>query len=226
MLNSVTLVAFHDELEKIASHGVELLGLGTLAAPHAYNAATGKRVSHKTERNAELAGLGVLAAPSLAHYGKKALKAGTKLMKKADADLWEPGTGRVIGPGGTAAANRGVSTVGKAAPKKPQFTLSHLQKAYQSQGLKPGLKSVARLATKAASANLEKEAFIGKLLGGAAKAAPKAPLKMSFQGHANAIKKVAPGTKVDPRGVTNVKDFDPMRQAVKKQRFIEVPGLT
>lgn len=60
--------------EKTASHGMELAGLGILAAPHLYNAATGKSVSHKTERNAELAGLGVLAAPSAYAVGKSLLK--------------------------------------------------------------------------------------------------------------------------------------------------------
>lgn len=68
---------FGDELSKIAeSHGMELAGLGMLAAPHIYHAATGKKVSDKTERNTELAGLGTLAAPSVAHFGKKLLGKG------------------------------------------------------------------------------------------------------------------------------------------------------
>lgn len=64
-----TLEAFFDELEKIsagkfdAHDAIELAGLATLSAPHAYNALTGKNLDHKVERNAELAGLGILAAP-------------------------------------------------------------------------------------------------------------------------------------------------------------------
>lgn len=70
--------SFADELEKISTgvgeHVAELAGLGTLAAPHAYSAVTGKKPSHKTERNVELAGLGILAAPSAINLGKHLLK--------------------------------------------------------------------------------------------------------------------------------------------------------
>lgn len=140
-----TVLAFRDELEKIAGHGIELAGLGMLAAPHAYNAVTGKSVSKKTERNAELAGLGTLAAPSLAHYGAKALK----LVKKADFDMWNPSTGHVSGgTGGTRAANMGVSTAAKSVAK-PKFTMDHLKGAYQKAGIKPGLKSALNVVKKA-----------------------------------------------------------------------------
>lgn len=66
--------AFASEFQKIAedktgSRAAELIGLGTLAAPHLYNLATGKDVSHKTNRNTELAGLGILALPSLLKKG-------------------------------------------------------------------------------------------------------------------------------------------------------------
>ena len=63
------LSAFADELEKIATgmwgHAAEVGGLGILAAPHVYNAVTGKKAKEKTVRNSELAGLGLLAAPSV-----------------------------------------------------------------------------------------------------------------------------------------------------------------
>ena len=51
-------------------HGIELAGLGTLAAPSAYHMATGKDMSEKNKHRAELGGLGILAGPSLAHAGK------------------------------------------------------------------------------------------------------------------------------------------------------------
>ena len=78
-MNKEMFGSFKDELTKIASkadlatHAVELAGLGTLAAPHIYSAVTGKRAKHKTERAAELGGLGTLAAPSIKSLATHAL---------------------------------------------------------------------------------------------------------------------------------------------------------
>lgn len=71
--------------------------------------------------------------------------------KKAESDLWEPTTGRVIGGAmGSRAANRGIA--GAAAAAKPKFTLDHLRTAYAKSGLKPAITSVLKKAsvTKAA----------------------------------------------------------------------------
>lgn len=72
------------------------------------------------------------------------------LFKKADADLWNPSTGHVIGEGGSRAFNRGVSTAASTAAKKPAFTMAHLMAAKAKlpgggayQGLKRGIGAVA-----------------------------------------------------------------------------------
>lgn len=78
-MNSQQMKAFSDELEKIASHGVELAGLGILAAPSAAELA-GIKVKEKHKHIAEIAGLGTLAYPSL-----KAIKAG--ITKKASKQV-------------------------------------------------------------------------------------------------------------------------------------------
>jgi hypothetical protein len=118
-MDRVLLEAFSDELRKIASpwgHAAEVVGLGTLAAPHVYNAVTGKKASHKTERNTELAGLGILAAPSV-----KALMSKAKIahVKRAAVDkLIQKGV-QTLGTG-RAAVKSGMR-VGSAltAPAKP-----------------------------------------------------------------------------------------------------------
>lgn len=61
-----------------ASHAIELLGLGTLAAPSVHEL-RGKKVNEKTKAMAETAGLGILAAPSMYELSKK----GLNLVKKA-----------------------------------------------------------------------------------------------------------------------------------------------
>ena len=65
---------FSDELVKISnklSMGLDLAGLGMLAAPTAYKKITGKKVSEKTSDVAELGGLGTLAASVGAHLLKR-----------------------------------------------------------------------------------------------------------------------------------------------------------
>lgn len=56
----------NDEINPHASHGIEIAGLSTLAAPHF----TKKPWSHGAIRASELAGLGLLAIPSIYHFGK------------------------------------------------------------------------------------------------------------------------------------------------------------
>ncbi len=65
------------ELDKKASgesalyHGVELAGLGILAAPSVMHMAKMKPMSEKNYHRAEVAGLGILAAPSMVALAKK-----------------------------------------------------------------------------------------------------------------------------------------------------------
>ncbi len=74
-MHPITLLAFQNELElleKSANHGVELAGLGLLAAPSVAHM-KGKEWSEKNKARAEVAGLGVLAAPSALAVGKAGL---------------------------------------------------------------------------------------------------------------------------------------------------------
>lgn len=148
-MNVATYSAFKDELEKIAWHsGAEIAGLGILAAP-TIQKMRGKPMSENATHAAEIGGLGTLAVPAAHSIYKAVKKGGLAAIKHASAtkeasDLWNPSTGHVIGEGGTKAFNRGVSTAGSAAVKKPAFTLAHLQGAYQKAGIKPGLGSAVR----------------------------------------------------------------------------------
>ena len=63
-----TIMAFADELEKMAGHKAELAGLGILAAPALSRMAKGKS---DWEDKAEVGGLGVLAYPSAKALLKK-----------------------------------------------------------------------------------------------------------------------------------------------------------
>jgi hypothetical protein len=109
-------------------HAAEVAGLGTLAAPHIYNAVTGKKATHKTERNTELAGLGILAAPSV-----KAL-----LTKRANVNP-SAFTGRaaakLFGGGGTKTL---ADTARRAAPSGEKL-LEQIRKAKASYGKTPSL---------------------------------------------------------------------------------------
>jgi hypothetical protein len=140
----------------LAGHAAEVAGLGILAAPHAYNAITGKKASHKTERNTELAGLGVLAAPSIHAIGKHLMKRAMveafsdELAKIADAMLTptalrmvrgavgqvahaQPQTGRALHMlGGTAKVAPAATAA--AAPAKKVFDLAAYRTAKANQG--------------------------------------------------------------------------------------------
>lgn len=208
-----TLHAFRDEIEKVASHGVELAGLGILAAPHAYNALTGKKMSHKTERNAELAGLGTLASPSLAHYGSKALK----FVKRANI--------------GDAMAREGIELAKKLKATGAYKNLrGNALKDYMSHmdlsahpKFRQGVQVKAAMAKIAAitegMSELEKQAFL-KGLFGAAKAAPKPAFKPSFAGNAKELSKVTK-VRTDARGLTQGKTWDPMSQSKGRVRQLE-----
>lgn len=159
------VLGFFDELQKtkkasLAEHALEVGGLGLLAAPTAYKAITGKKVKDRTSHAAELGGLGVLAAHPAYSMAKHLIKRGSAeiglvnaalslFVKKSDLDIWDPGTGRVIGGEmGSRAANRGISAAGQAAKAvaKPKFTMDTLKSLYQKQGLKPALTSVLKRA--------------------------------------------------------------------------------
>lgn len=237
-MNVATYAAFKDELEKLGWHaGAEIAGLGLLAAPTAAKHFGGKEWSEKNKRRAELGGLGILAAPA-AHSMYKAVKKGgmtalkhasvdaslaggaLSLFKTADLDAWNPHTGEVIGGSvGSAAANRGMSAAKHVPAKKPTFSLEHLRSAYQKSGIKPGLASAARQVAKHAS--IDKEAFLGKLLGKATPVA-KQVFKPSFAGHAKAL---GVGTDVAKSGVETVKSFNPLTQTMSRSKSISIPGL-
>lgn len=141
-MHAVTLTAFRDELEKIASmgaHAAEIAGLGILAAPTAVKHFGGKEWSEKNKRRAELGGLATLAAPSAFEMGKSVLKK----IKKGAADIWNPATGAIHATeGGSRAANFGthVSQQAQQALKKPAFTMEHLKAgraALAAKGITP-----------------------------------------------------------------------------------------
>jgi hypothetical protein len=74
MTMSIHIGSFFDELEKISSHGLEIAGLGVLAAPSVATLADSK-ASKKEKNHAkfETAGLGILAAHPAYEIGKKLL---------------------------------------------------------------------------------------------------------------------------------------------------------
>ncbi len=87
-----TYVGLFDELHKLKTaewkaHALEVGGLGLLAAPTAYKAITGKKVSDRTTHAAELGGLGVLAAHPAHALGKAAIKGVKGLMKRGSAEV-------------------------------------------------------------------------------------------------------------------------------------------
>jgi len=229
MIHPVTMAAFRDELEKIASHGAELAGLGILAAPSIAHL-RGKDWSEKNKARAEVAGLGVLAAPSAMAVGKKALpklknfaaNAGKQVLKHASAekvamDLWNPATGRVFGEAASKVKSM-ASGAAKAAPKaqvKGADLLAHIKK----------MKATGQSGTIGAASLKPKTAgvgdFLGKLMGqGAAKASTavaKAAPKMSFQGHKAAL---GVGTSVAKNGVETTKAFNPLTQTFSKKKAI------
>ncbi len=82
-MHVITFLAFQNEVEKLektANHGVELAGLGMLAAPSIAHM-RGKEWSEKNKARAEVAGLGVLAAPSALAVGQKAISKGKALSR-------------------------------------------------------------------------------------------------------------------------------------------------
>jgi hypothetical protein len=239
-MHAATYAAFKDELEKLGWHAAaEIAGLGTLAAP-TIQKMRGKPMSERASHAAEIGGLGILAAPA-AHSMYKAVKKGglaalkhasvdpslvggaLSLFKKADVDLWNPSTGAVhSGIGGTRGSNLGtnVSGVASHAPKT-KFTLDHLKSAYAKAGLKPGVKSVARVVGKAVHASINKEAFLKELFQSVKPAAKKA-FTPSFAGHSKAL---GLGTNVAKSGVETIRRFNPLTQALSQSKSIAIPGL-
>lgn len=96
MTANIAEIAFAAGMQKAASAGAELAGLGVLAAPSIAKM-RGKHVSEKTEHRAEIGGLGILAAGTLhsAHHdpgstigkGTRAIGAFAKRVMRKKADL-------------------------------------------------------------------------------------------------------------------------------------------
>lgn len=141
-MNILSLYGFFDELEKTATgafgHGVELAGLGVLAKPSIDRLRKKEVDEHKAAKH-EVAGLGILAAPSALHLAHSAYKKMRGIPKVASI----PNPAALRGRAGVLTKNI-TKSVATAPPAKPKFDLAALKAAYDKQGLKPGLGSVAR----------------------------------------------------------------------------------
>jgi hypothetical protein len=113
-----TIMSFSDEMQKLASHGLELAGLGILAAPAVKHLVTGKEMKEKNKSRSEIAGLGTLAAGTLK----------TMLTKKA-ASLWNPEVDKVTDMhtrGSVIAKNRSAPAIPKPLKSAAGITGSKL----------------------------------------------------------------------------------------------------
>lgn len=161
-MHLATMLAFQDEIEKIAGIGagaLDVAGLGLLAAPTIRHM-RGKKMSDKNKNRAEIAGLGTLGASVAAEHAHDAVSAGkagisklrglvSKLPKHASLDAWNPTSGALLSEsGGSRALNHGTHT---GRSPKPKFDLGALKAAYEKSGVKPRLSSVLNKVEKVAA---------------------------------------------------------------------------
>ena len=134
-MNIITIQAFRDELEKVASAGhalVDIAGLGILARP-TIQKMQGKEVSKRSEHAHELAGLGTLAA-GVAHEHRHEF-----------ADMARKGFGKLKG-----LAGKVVHASVKEARIAPTFTEPIMRKAVSAMK-GPTMSLAERVAARRAS---------------------------------------------------------------------------